>query len=65
MIPYIFKETVPIAHITGFDEDIIIDGGIVLTEKPFILVMAAQDTDIRKAQTIMRDITQICHLNTK
>ncbi len=65
MIPYVFKETVPIAHMTGFDEDVIIDGGIVLTEKPFVLVMAAQDTDIRKAQTIMRDITQICYLNTK
>ena len=65
MIPYIFKETVPIAHITGFDENVIIDGGIVLTENPFILVMAAQDTDIRKAQTIMRDITQICYLNTR
>ena len=45
--------------------NIIIDGGIVLTENPFVLVMAAQDTDIRKAQTIMRDITQICYLNTK
>ena len=65
MIPYVFKETVPVAHMTGFDEDIIIDGGIVLTENPFVLVMAAQDTDIRKAQTIMRDITQICYLNTK
>lgn len=65
MIPYIFKETVPIAHITGFDENVIIDGGIILTENPFILVMAAQDTDIRKAQTTMRDITQICYLNTK
>lgn len=60
MIPYIFKESVSIAHVTGFDEDIIIDGGIIFTEDPFILVMAISDMDIRKAENLMRDITQIC-----
>ncbi len=62
MIPYIFKESVSIAHMTGYDEDIIIDGGIIFTPHPFILVMAVTDMDIRKAETLMRDITQICSL---
>ena len=61
-IPYVFEENTSISHITGYDEDIIIDGGIVFTEEPFILVMAAQDMDARKAQMVMRDITQICKI---
>ena len=64
MIPYIFKESVSVAHVTGFDEDIIIDGGIILTQHPFILAMAVTDMDIRKAETLMRDITQICSMPT-
>ena len=64
MIPYIFKESVSVAHVTGFDEDIIIDGGIILTQHPFILAMAVTDMDIRKAETLMRDITQICSMST-
>lgn len=65
MIPYIFKESVSVAHLTGFDEDIIMDGGIIFTERPFILAIAITDMDIRKAETLMRDITQICYMQTQ
>lgn len=61
MIPYIFQEEITVAHLTGTDADLIIDAGLVFTEKPFILVMAVQDMDIRKAENLMRDITQICY----
>lgn len=61
MIPYIFSEAVRVAHVSGFDDDEIIDGGIVYTDAPFILVMAADRMDARRAQVIMRDITQLCH----
>lgn len=65
ILPYLFKETAKIAHQTGFDEDTIIDGGILYFDTPFVLTMAASKTDIRKAQTIMRDITQICYEETQ
>lgn len=60
MIPYIFTEHVAVAHQTGFDEYALCDGGIVYTDRPFILSMAATKMDIREAETIMRDITRIC-----
>lgn len=65
MIPYIFKESIEIAHLTGFDQDVIVDAGIVLTDSPFVLTMAAADMDVRKAEIIMRDITQICYTETQ
>ncbi|MCI8610213.1 MAG: serine hydrolase [Firmicutes bacterium] len=60
MIPYVFTEAVQVSHQTGFDEYALADGGIVYTKKPFILAMAAAKMDIREAEIIMRDITQIC-----
>ena len=64
IIPHVLKEDMEVAHQTGFDDDLILDGGIVFAEKPFILVMAAADTNIRKAESIMRDITSICYRGT-
>ena len=65
ILPYLFKENARIAHQTGFDMNAIIDGGILYFEKPFVLVMAASQTDTRKAQAVMRDITQICYEGTQ
>lgn len=64
IIPYPFHESMRIAHQSGLDDDILIDGGIVYAEKPFILCTAATDMDVRKAENILRDITQICYLGT-
>ncbi|MBQ8591039.1 MAG: serine hydrolase [Firmicutes bacterium] len=61
IIPHVLKEDMEVAHQTGFDDDMILDGGIVFADKPFVLVMAAADTNIRKAESIMRDITSICY----
>lgn len=65
IIPYYFMEKVPIAHQTSFDAGLIFDMGIVLTDAPFILCMGIETEDTRKAENIMRDITQICHLNSQ
>lgn len=65
IIPYYFKENEIIAHQTGFDEGIIHDMGIVLTDHPFILCMSAAQVDTRKAESVMRDITLICYQNSE
>lgn len=64
VLPYHFGETARISHQTGFDENIIIDGGILYFDTPFLLTMAASNMDIRKAETILRDITLICYEET-
>lgn len=65
ILPYLFKENARIAHQTGYDMNAIIDGGILYFDTPFVLAMAASQTDIRKAQAVMRDITQICYEETQ
>lgn len=60
VLPYYFRENQPIAHQTGFDEGKIHDMGIVYTEHPFILCMSADEVDTRKAESVMRDVAQIC-----
>ena len=64
IIPYPFQECMEISHLTGVDDDILLDGGIVYTERPFILSLAATDMDAQKAEILLRDITQICYLGT-
>ena len=64
IIPYPFHECMDISHLTGVDDDILLDGGIVYTEKPFILSLAATDMDAQKAEILLRDITQICYVGT-
>lgn len=65
ILPYLFNENARIAHQTGYDMDAIIDGGILYFDTPFVLSMAASQTDVRKAQAVMRDITQICYEETQ
>lgn len=68
VIPYNFPEDMKIAHISGYDEGLILDAGIVYCDNPFVISMAAHDGDTRKAEGIMRDVTLICYensLNTK
>lgn len=62
VIPYNFNESFEISHITSTDDAYLMDAGIVYGEKPFVLVMAAHDKNIRNAEMIMRDVTKMCYL---
>lgn len=64
IIPYYFDESLPIAHQTGIDDAVIIDVGIIYSENPFILCMAAEAENTRAAESIMRDITLMCYANS-
>lgn len=64
IIPYYFNEELPIAHQTGIDDNLIMDMGIIYSENPFILCMAAEDSNTRNAESIMRDITLLCYRNS-
>lgn len=64
IIPYYFGETLDVAHQTGFDDGLIMDMGIVYSKNPFVLCMAAEDSNTRNAERIMRDITLICYKNS-
>lgn len=64
IIPYYFGETLRVAHKTGEDINIIHDVGIVLSGNPFLICMAANDVDVRKAESAMRDITLMCYDNS-
>lgn len=64
VIPYNFSEDMKIAHISGYDEGLILDAGIVCCENPFVISMAAHDGDTRKAEGLMRDVTLICYQNS-
>ncbi|WP_164914336.1 serine hydrolase [Aminipila luticellarii] len=65
IIPYYFSEKLSIAHQTGFDENLIHDMGIVLSERPFVLCMSASNVDTRKAESVMRDVALICFNHSK
>ena len=64
IIPYYFEEDLQIAHQTGIDDNLIMDMGIVYSERPFVLCMAAEDSNTRNAESIMRDITLLCYNNS-
>jgi len=64
IIPYYFDEELPIAHQTGIDDNLIMDMGIIYSKNPFILCMAAKDSNTRNAESIMRDITLLCYKNS-
>lgn len=61
---YYFQEEIQIAHNTDEDTNFLHDVGIVLGERPFILCLASNDIDPRKAETVMRDITLMCYKNS-
>ena len=60
VIPYCFSETVKVAHISGLDDDALVDCGTVYCDHPFILAMASAHTDRRKVEAMMRDVTTLC-----
>lgn len=64
ILPYYFSEYMEIAHQSGYDEREIMDMGIVYSEYPFILCMAASGDNTRDAESIMRDITLMCYQNS-
>lgn len=64
IIRYYFDESLPIAHQTGYDDGLIMDMGIICSEKPFVLAMAATGSNTRNAESIMRDITLMCYRNS-
>lgn len=64
IIPYHFSEDTYIAHLSAYDEGLILDSGIVFADNPFLLSMGAFQGDTRKAEGIMRDITLLCYNNS-
>ncbi len=65
VMPYYFKESLNIAHQSGYDDTLILDMGIVYGDNPFVLCMASSAEDTRNAESIMRDITLMCYNNSK
>ncbi|MBQ8563291.1 MAG: serine hydrolase [Firmicutes bacterium] len=65
IIPDLFQDQIPISHLTSYDDNEVIDGGIIFAERPFILVMVATRIDNRKSESILRDITKICYIKTQ
>ncbi len=64
VMPYYFKESLTIAHQSGYDDTLILDVGIVYGENPFVLCMASSAEDTRNAESIMRDVTLMCYNNS-
>jgi beta-lactamase class A len=64
IIPYYFNEYTPISHQLGEDEGIIHDAGIIFSKNPFILCMSADNVDVRKVESAMRDIALMCMKNS-
>lgn len=56
IIPYYFGLNTIIAHQVGEDDECIHDAGIVYSMNPFILCMSADNVDVKKAESAMRDI---------
>lgn len=64
IIPYYFDERLKVAHQTGYDDTLIMDMGVVYSQNPFVLSMAADDSNTRNAESMMRDITWMCCKNS-
>lgn len=64
IMPYYFDEELRIAHQTGIDNNLLMDMGIIYSKNPFVLCMAAEDSNTRNAESIMRDITLLCYRNS-
>ena len=64
VLPYHFEERLPVAHVTGYDDTLLLDVGIVYGPAPFVLAMASEASDIKNAESIMRDITLMCYKNS-
>lgn len=60
IIPYHFSDLIGIAHQVGEDEGVRHDAGIVFSKYPFILCMSANQVEVRKAESAMRDIAMLC-----
>lgn len=59
-IPALIPRQIPIAHKTGEDAFITHDVGIVYGDHPFILCLAANETDVIRAEEAFRKIAGIC-----
>jgi len=64
IIPYYFEENLQIAHQTGTDKGIIHDMGIIYAQNPFILCLSANDVEVRKVESALRDVAYICYKNS-
>lgn len=63
-LTYNFLESMKIAHQSGYDDNEILDMGIVYCENPFILCMASSVPNTKNAESVMRDITMMCYQNS-
>ncbi|MEE0796635.1 MAG: serine hydrolase [Anaerovoracaceae bacterium] len=54
------NNNISVAQQTGFDQNALHEAAIVMTEKPFIICMSADDMDSKKAEKVMRDVADMC-----
>lgn len=64
IIPHSFGRSIAIAHLTGEDEGTIHDVGIVYSKHPFIICLAANESNVLSAQEAMRDVVHMCYQNS-
>lgn len=64
IIPFYFSENMKISHICASDDNLLLDMGVVYGENPYVLCMAACTYETPNAESIMRDITLMCHQNS-
>lgn len=64
LIPHNFGRSIPIAHLTGEDEGTVHDVGIVFSKYPFIVCLAANDSNVMSAEEAMRDVVFMCYQNS-
>lgn len=60
-IPYLLPKNVEIGHKTGEDDGITHDVGIIYSEKPFIFCFTSNNTDVIKAENLLRKMAFICY----
>lgn len=60
-LPYLIPGGVVIAHKTGEDQGTTHDVALFLTEDPFILCFAANGTDVKKTEAVMREAALACY----
>ena len=60
-IPALLPRHLAVAHKTGEDTGITHDVGIVYAKQPFVLCLAANNTDVIEAEEAFRQIARICY----
>lgn len=56
---YLHSRNVPVAHKTGEDDGITHDVGIVFSERPFVLCMLSNETDVPEFERLIQDAADV------